>query len=45
MFVSIILGAEKWRGKSTKYLFVAILAVLQTALLVFDMFTMKVPHG
>ena len=45
MAVAVILGAQRWRGKGTKYLLVGILAVLQTALVLFDMYTMKVPHG
>ncbi len=38
-----ILGREKWQRKTTKYFLLAAIAFLQTALVLLDMFTMKVP--
>ncbi len=38
-----ILGAKEWHKKATKYLLITIIALIQTALVVFDMFTMKMP--
>jgi hypothetical protein len=43
MCFALILGRRQWRRKSTKVLLVAFVALVQTALLVYDMFTMKIP--
>jgi len=45
IFIALILGAHKWPSKSVKYIVIAITAVLQTVLILFYMFTMKVPTG
>lgn len=38
-----ILGRERWQRKTTKYILIAAIALLQTALVLLDMYTMKVP--
>jgi len=43
MAVAAILGAQRWRGKTSKYLLITLIALIQTALILFDMFTMKTP--
>lgn len=43
MVLAIMLGGQRWRGKSIKYIILIILALMQTALIVLDMFTMKAP--
>jgi O-antigen ligase len=45
MAVATILGAKRWQRKSTKYLVIAIVALLQTVLVAINMFTMKIPKG
>ncbi|MGO9480408.1 MAG: hypothetical protein ACLP05_01325 [Candidatus Kryptoniota bacterium] len=43
MALAIIMGNEQWRGKSGQYVILTMLALLQTALIALDMFTMKMP--
>ena len=43
MFLALLMGKRHWGSKGTKFFLLALLALLQTGLLVFDMFTMKIP--
>lgn len=43
--LSAALGRERWQSKTTKYVLVAGIALLQTILTLIFMYTMKVPKG
>ena len=43
MGVVLILGRQEWRSRINKYIIIAIIALLQTVLVVAEMFIMKAP--
>lgn len=43
--LSAILGKEKWQSKTTKYILIAGIALLQTVFTLIFMYTMKMPKG
>ncbi len=43
MIIVLMLGAQNWQGKTRRTILISVMAVLQTVLLLVDMFMMKPP--
>jgi hypothetical protein len=45
MFLSAVLGGERWKSRTNKYVLIAAVALTQTLLLLLAMYTMNMPKG
>lgn len=43
MLIVVVLGKQRWRKRSTIYVIAALIALLQTLLVLYEMFSMKMP--
>ncbi len=43
MGATLAIGARRWRRTSTKYYLLSVVALIQTCLILLDMFTMQIP--